>query len=141
MRTKCPQGAVPISGYKHYSDPYAHMHSHGVLTGAMRGGHTAPSLGGLASSVGASPRPQVSRSTSLPVPVAEGPAARLADLGAEGHGFFSRRFSPAMRREPPKSVSQTLQCSGTRAHVHDHGVPAARLVRNRFGLGVGMGAV
>ena len=27
-----------------------------------------------------------------------GPAEHLADLGAEGHGFFSRRFSPAMRK-------------------------------------------
>ena len=56
----------------------------------------------------------------------------------------SRLFFPAifaMRREPPKSVSQTLLHTGARAHVHDHGILAARLDRNRFGFGVGMGAV
>ena len=61
-----------------------------------------------------------------------GPAGFLAYVGAEGHVFFYRRFSPAMRREPPKSGSQTLQRTGARAHVHDHGVFAAWLDRNRF---------
>ena len=70
-----------------------------------------------------------------------GPAGFLAYVGAEGHVFFYRRFSPAMRREPPKSGSQTLQRTGARAHVHDHGVFAAWLDRNRFGFGGGMDAV
>ena len=51
------------------------MHSHQGLAGAMCGGYAAPTLGGLASSAGASLRPQWSRHASLPAPVAERPAA------------------------------------------------------------------
>ena len=36
---------------------------------------------------------------------------------------------------------RTLLRTGARYRVHDRGVPAARLNRNRFGLGVSMGAV
>ena len=61
--------------------------------------------------------------------------------GCEGSLFIlpvvSARHAQGMR--PVRS--QTLQHTGARAHVHDRGVPAARLDRNRFGLGVGMGAV
>ena len=51
------------------------MHSHRVLASAMRGGHAAPALGGLASSVGPSLQPQQSLCASLLAPIAEGPAA------------------------------------------------------------------
>ena len=51
------------------------VHSRRGPAGAMRCGHAAPALGGLASSAGASQRPQVSRSTSLPAPVVERPVA------------------------------------------------------------------
>jgi hypothetical protein len=64
-----------LSQFVAASGTRAHVHSHGVPTGAMRGGHAAPALGGLASSAGASPRPQVSRSTSLPAPIVERPVA------------------------------------------------------------------
>jgi hypothetical protein len=53
----------------------AHVHSHRVLTGAMRGGHAAPALGGFTLSVGTSPRPQVPLSSWLSVPVAMQPVA------------------------------------------------------------------
>ena len=49
----------------------AHVYNHRGLAGAMRIGHAAPALGGFSLSVGTSPRPQVSRSASLSVPVAD----------------------------------------------------------------------
>ena len=120
------------------------MHSHGGLANPMRGGHAAPAVGGLASSAGASPRPQVSLRASLPVPVAERPATGRPGTRAiwvrRVTVFFPGDFARHAQGARPV-WNRTLQCTGARAHVHVHGGLAARLVRNRFGLGVGMGAV
>ena len=47
------------------------VHNYGAIVSAMGGSHAAPALGGLASSAGASQRPQVSLRASLPAPIAE----------------------------------------------------------------------
>ena len=72
----CPDGWQPnCSSLMQHFNTWAVACNHRGLTGAMRGSHAAPALGGLASSAGTSQQPQVSRSTSLPVPAVERPVA------------------------------------------------------------------
>ena len=99
MRTKCPQGAGANFEYKHvqgyYAQPQGYRQRHARRpcgTGARRPRFVCkgqPKAAGVPPCV--APRARC-RATSGE------PAGRLAYLGAGGHGFFSRRFFPAMRR-------------------------------------------
>ena len=114
------------------------MHSHRGLAGAMRDGHAASALGGLASFAGTSLRPRQSLCASLPVPVVEGPA-----VGRPGiRSIWVRRVTRFFPGDfPPPCATDAARLEQDPAHVYVRGVPAARLDRNRFGLGVGMEAV
>ena len=61
--------------------------------------------------------------------------------GCGGSRFFFPAIFPCHAQGALLCRTISLQFTRARAYVHDRGVPAARLDRNRFGLGVGMGAV
>ena len=44
--------------------------------------------------------------------ISSGPAGRPSDLGAEGHGFFSRRISPAMHKGCGRAVPKPCSLPG-----------------------------
>ena len=99
----------------------AHACSHRGLAGAMRGGHAAPALGGFILSVGTGLLAQQSRSSSLPVPVAEGVATgRMAAWSIWVHVFpctrnLAKPFpNPAVSRRPVPCARSWCPCSPAR---------------------------